>query len=269
MTGLFLAAVLATNVTWHDAARNRDIPARIYAPEKVSNTAPLLVFSHGLGGTREAYAYLAGHWAGNGYICVVVQHAGSDDTAWRGQDEKLTSMRRAASLENARQRPLDISFAITQMLRDRRVDARAIGVAGHSFGAHTALLIAGQLLGGQSYRDARVKAVIAMSSSPPKAAGALRGVETPCLHLTGTDDDSRLFNIAAKDRRYAYDHIGAAGQWLITLKGATHMTFAGRGEPQHLETIRRLTCAFWDIHLKSDASATNVLLNADAAVEHK
>jgi predicted dienelactone hydrolase len=269
MTGLLLATVLVTNVMWHDAARDRDILAKIYAPSFVTNPVPLLVFSHGLGGTREGYAYLAGHWAANGYICVVVQHAGSDDAAWRGQDEKLDSMRRAANVENARQRPLDVSFAITQMQGDRRVDTNAIGVAGHSFGAQTTLLIAGQRLVGQSYRDPRVKAVVAMSSPPARGADAYGDVTIPCLHLTGTKDDSRLFNTTAKDRRYAYDHTNAAGQWLITLKDATHMTFAGRGEPEHLETIRSVTTALWNIHLKGDRSGMNVLLNADATVEHK
>ena len=40
------------DLTVHDAARNRDIPVRIYLP---ANTAPepVILFSHGLGGSRD------------------------------------------------------------------------------------------------------------------------------------------------------------------------------------------------------------------------
>jgi len=154
MITLVLAATLTvTNLTWHDAARQRDIPAKIYSPVAATNL-PLILFSHGLGGTREGYAVWGEHWATNGYIVVHVQHAGSDDAAWRGHADKAASMRAAASAENARQRPLDVSFAITQMLRDPRVNTNAIGVAGHSFGAHTTLAIAGMTLGRQSPAEA-------------------------------------------------------------------------------------------------------------------
>lgn len=256
-----LLTLTTTNVTWHDTARQRDVPAKIYAPAGATNL-PLVVFSHGLGGTREGYAYVAQHWATNGYICVVVQHPGSDDTAWRGHADKAASMRAAANADNARHRPQDVSFAITQMLTDPRVNTNAIGVAGHSFGAHTTLAVAGMRLGGQSYRDPRVRAAIPMSAPRPLAA-ALADITIPCLHLTGTQDDSPLFGTTAKDRRFPFDHITAPGQWLVTFDGATHMTFAGRGEAKHLEAIRLVTTKFWDAHLKLDTAAAKWLTNGD------
>jgi len=255
MIALLAAAALSvTNLTWHDAARDRDIPVKVYALDSATN-APLIVFSHGLGGTREGYAYLAQHWASNGYVCVVVQHHGSDDSAWRGQSDKMASMRKAGSWENAHARPLDVSFAITQMCGDPRVSADAIGVAGHSFGAQTALLVVGQRLAGKSCRDPRVKAAIPMSSPRPVLGEVYRDVTTPCLHLTGTKDDSSIFNTTAKDRRFAFDNISGAEQWLVTFNGATHMTFAGRGNAKHLELIREITTRFLDAYLKHDPAA--------------
>jgi len=39
----------------HDATRNRDVPVRIYVPENHSQPSPVIIFSHGLGGSREGY----------------------------------------------------------------------------------------------------------------------------------------------------------------------------------------------------------------------
>ncbi len=276
ITLLAVAMLSATNLTWRDAGRDREIPVRIYASANATN-APLIVFSHGLGGSREGYAYLAQHWATNGYLCVVVQHPGSDDSVWRGQRDKLSAMRQAGNWENARQRALDVSFVITQMSKDPRVNPNAIGVAGHSFGAQTALLVVGQRLAAKSYRDPRVKAAIPMSSPRPAVGEVYRDVTTPCLHLTGTRDDSLIFNTTARDRRFAFDNIKGPGQWLVTFEGATHMTFAGRGEPQHLAWIREITTRFWDAHLKNDRAALvwlsdgglEKLVGAGGVVEHK
>ncbi|MCX7886347.1 MAG: dienelactone hydrolase family protein [Verrucomicrobiae bacterium] len=277
MHALLLAvAVTATNASWHDAARNRELPVKIYAPANAAN-APLIVFSHGLGGSREGYRFLTAHWASNGYVCVMVQHPGSDESVWRGQKDKLGAMRRAANLGNATNRALDVRFTIDKMLHDPRVNPTAIGVAGHSFGAQTTLLVAGQRLAGKSFRDARLKAVIPMSSPRPLLGDVFRDVTVPCLHLTGTKDDSTIFNTTAKDRRFAFDHISAAEQWLVTLDGATHMTFAGIGGAKHLELIRQITTKFWDAHLKQDKAAQawlsgdglQKLVGSDGVVEQK
>ena len=48
-------AVSETSTNWHDAVRDRDIPVKIYAPVTMTNPVPLIVFSHGLGGTRDGY----------------------------------------------------------------------------------------------------------------------------------------------------------------------------------------------------------------------
>ena len=77
--------LLATHflrLDWTDAARGRTVPAKIYYPTDAAGPFPVIVFSHGLGGTREAYEYLARQWAANGYVSVHLQHPGSDDIPW-------------------------------------------------------------------------------------------------------------------------------------------------------------------------------------------
>ena len=67
-----------------DAGRDRAIPVLVYLPEN-TNAAPVVLFSHGLGGSRKGNAYLGNHWAARGYLAVFVQHPGSDDSVWKGK----------------------------------------------------------------------------------------------------------------------------------------------------------------------------------------
>jgi predicted dienelactone hydrolase len=163
---------------WLDSKRDRKVPVKIYYP-KGDGPFPVIIFSHGLGGSREGYEYLGRYWASYGYVSVHLQHLGSDDAVWRdaAPGERMQRMRDATlNLENAINRPKDVSFAIDQLEKMNqengpfkgRLDLKRIGVAGHSFGAFTTLAIAGQKFGGAQrnipFADPRVKAAIAMSA---------------------------------------------------------------------------------------------------------
>lgn len=96
------------DLTVHDAARDRDIPIRVYLP---SNTTPVpvVLFSHGLGGNREGSKFLGEHWAARGYVAVFMQHPGSDDSIWKeNPQEWRANMNRAASVENFELRVADV-----------------------------------------------------------------------------------------------------------------------------------------------------------------
>ena len=49
-----------------DAKCERTLPVRVYLPES-TRPAPVVVFSHGLGGSRDNNPYLGEHWAKRGY----------------------------------------------------------------------------------------------------------------------------------------------------------------------------------------------------------
>ena len=86
-------AVNVQNFDWQDTVRNRAVPVRLYLPdEALSSTkpVPLIVFSHGLGGSRNGYQYLGRYWASHGYASLHVQHIGSDNSLWRGNPFGLT-----------------------------------------------------------------------------------------------------------------------------------------------------------------------------------
>jgi predicted dienelactone hydrolase len=48
---------------WVDMARQRAVPVRLYLPAAAGDApVPLVVFSHGIGGSRRGYSYLGQHW---------------------------------------------------------------------------------------------------------------------------------------------------------------------------------------------------------------
>ncbi len=77
-------AVRIQDFTVQDKVRNRGIPIRVYCPVDKA-PAPVVLFSHGLGGSREGSVFLGKHWAGRGYMAVFMQHPGSDTSVWQGK----------------------------------------------------------------------------------------------------------------------------------------------------------------------------------------
>lgn len=290
---------------WQDAKRGRAVPVKIYYPADLQAPAPLVVFSHGLGGTREGYEYLGRHWASYGYISLHIQHIGSDDAVWRGQERPMQAIREAAIRpENAVNRSRDVSFVLDEMIRLKKapgpfqgcVDLDKVGLAGHSFGANTTLVAAGQVFllpGGQTvgFSEPRIKAAIPMSAPVPRSRDNLDrvfgAINVPCLHMTGTLDESPIGETQASDRRLPFDHIAGAEQYLVTFIGGDHMIFSGRprndgaglGEKDAFfqDLIRQATTAFWDAYLMGDVRAKSWLsggglasiLDGDGTLETK
>lgn len=268
---------------WTDSARERVVPVKIFSPRGQGGPFPVIIFSHGLGSSRDVYGYLGRHWTSHGYVSVHVQHAGSDAAVWEGSavSQRMDLLRRAASLpENFKNRPRDISFAIDELTRLNENDSRwknvfdlnRIGVAGHSFGAFTALASVGEVFftprGEQlSFCDSRIKAAIAMSPpvfpSEQNRDAAYAEIFVPCLHMTGTEDDSPVGETEVADRRIPFERIPAAPQYLVTFSGGDHFMFSGRwpgqsgGENDKMfqELILSSSTAFWNSVLKNDASS--------------
>jgi predicted dienelactone hydrolase len=76
----YTSATEVIEFDWVDAARSRAVPVRLYWPHAATPGAkvPLVLFSHGIGGSRRGYSYLGQHWATHGYASLHVQHVGSD-----------------------------------------------------------------------------------------------------------------------------------------------------------------------------------------------
>jgi len=276
---------------WLDQKRNREVPVKVYFPKNAEGPFPLIIFSHGLGGSRDGYEFLGRHWASHGYVSVHVQHIGSDTAIWQGKQNIMEAMRQAIrDPANSTNRPLDVSFALDQMERLNKEDSpfrgflemKKIGVAGHSYGAYTTLAVAGQVFisvqGSEvTFEDPRVKAAIAMSASVGRARNYLEKaysrIDTPCLHMTGTEDHSPIGTTTVEERRLPFDHIDGADQYLIIFKDGDHMVFAGqrlwpgggKKDPLFHDLIRMSSTAFWDCYLNDNDEAKQWL--ADGGFE--
>jgi predicted dienelactone hydrolase len=80
---------------------------------------PTVIFSHGLGGSREAAGYLGEYLARQGYLCIFVQHPGSDASVWepyknQGMKAIREHLKTSANPENLINRAGDISFVIDE-----------------------------------------------------------------------------------------------------------------------------------------------------------
>ena len=235
---------------WTDAKRDdRKVPVKIYYPAG-NDVCPVIIFSHGLGGSRLGYELHGQYWASHGYISVHLQHLGSDDAVWRGVParEIMAAMKKATMDPQAvSNRPKDVTFSIDTLEvlnKDsksplfKRLDLAKIGMAGHSFGSWTTLASGGLSAGplGQTWQDKRIKAMIPMSSPAVKnasqQAAAYGKINIPALHMTGTLDNSPIGETSAKDRRIPFDHSPGPKQngadcYLINFEGGDHMIFSG------------------------------------------
>ncbi|MBH9553199.1 alpha/beta hydrolase family protein [Inhella gelatinilytica] len=226
---------------WVDEARGRDVPVRLYLPSaEVNHPLPLVLFSHGIGGSRRGYSYLGQHLAAQGFASLHVQHVGSDRRLWTGNVFQIFSrLQDAARTEEARARAHDVRFALDRLLLERPqvVDAQRIAVAGHSYGANTSLLLAGAAIPGepQPLADPRVRAAVFISAPPlhgvPAPERALAAIRVPSLHITATDDVIRVpgYHSTAAERMALFQATGSALKRLVVFAGGSHSVFTDRG----------------------------------------
>jgi len=271
-----------------DAARARTIPVRLRVPRPCTAGArrPLVLFSHGLGGSRAGGEAWGAHWASHGFAVAHLQHPGSDETLWRGRPEGVSvdalrpGMTPAQYLARVRDVPAAID-AIAALAASRPglacIDASRVGMSGHSFGAQTTQALAGQSLprpaGGEPApwaHDPRVAAAIAFSPSmrdgSPAARASFATVTLPFLSVTGSlDGDVVGTGATAELRRAVHDALPAGQRRLLWIDAADHRVFNGGAprpaRPGHADdrevqrVVRAVTLAFWQATLGDDADA--------------
>jgi predicted dienelactone hydrolase len=266
------------NFVLTDAARGRDVPLKIYYPQKEhAGGYPVVIFSHGAGLTKDRYGYLGRFWAANGYVVIHVTHL--DDGAVfikhgmllvHGSWVPYSRAGEEAVVDSPSvNRPLDISFVIDS-LRDiaravpeleDRMDLTRIGIAGHSFGAYTAIAVAGAVIhqragGSRIFGDPRVKAFIAMSPFAPGESDSWGPITRPMLDIIGSRESEGVL------RSFAY--LPPGGKYCVTLNGAGHGDFFDDrldATPSH-EFIERVGLAFWESALRSNNPSAEVFNRA-------
>ncbi len=266
--------------SWTDPVReNRQVPVRIRIPAGTGRV-PLVLFSHGLGGSLDSGTDWAEAWAKAGIAVINIQHAGSDRGILR-RGGWLTAMSSAQLFARA----ADIHFVLDQVERHARVgtcdltriDLSRVGMSGHSFGAITTEAVSGERYAKarfESLADARIKAAIAFSPSPPRQgddATAFAGIHMPFFSVTGTADSVAITPwIKPEDRQRPYRAMPPGGKYLLVLDGANHMEFNGQDtlrdgmkpDPHVRAVTIAATTAFWRATLLGDDAAHRWLASA-------
>ncbi len=262
-----------------DEARSRTVPIKVYFLEKPGAKQPVVIFSHGLGGSRENAAYLGNHWAEAGYVAVFMQHPGSDESLWKNTPlkDRMKAMQSGASGKTFKDRMGDVPFVIDLLEQwnketahplKERMDLDHIGMSGHSYGAVTTQAVMGQKYGNREpYRDPRLDAFILMSPSPPAMGtpeSAYGHIDAPIFCMTGTKDATAIktrAHVTPESRQTIYPALKDGGKYHLVFKDGQHHIFSGstrRGKERHPRfhpAILKLSTAFWNAHLKGDAKA--------------
>jgi predicted dienelactone hydrolase len=304
-TTVLAAAFDSATGTFNDASRNRKIPYKIYFPDPLDKQYPVIIVSHGLGGSRDGDQILGKHLASHGFICIHIQHLGSDDSIYQGarsRQEVQLGVQKAQSPAAAVNRFLDVPFVVGQLPKLNESDERlkghlnlqSIGMAGHSYGSISVMVAAGERMGDryQSFKVPTIRAGLSLSPSPPHRgldpARAYADVTIPIFHMTGTEDVNlveRSDDVLPKDRIVPYQTLTIPNQYLLVLHKADHMTFSGRrirtGEEkkldkQHMTVVLNGALAFFEAYLSDSKSAEKWLreeykktLDAQDAFEFK
>lgn len=262
---------------------NRPVPIKAVYPVKHDlRNLPVIFWSHGLGGSCDGAGFLARYLASHGYVVINLQHKGSDSALWEGKPgHPWDNIRKSkVTREDTLARFYDVPFVLDtlpQWAKDnpeigQMMDLETIGMSGHSFGAATTQIMAGQMLGhGEemfSLKDDRFKAGISYSPSvtynkdedPQKLYSP---ISIPMFYMTGTEDASPVTGESYEYRLDIYDHARGPHQYLMILDEGDHMVFAGsRGKlgenpkrEMHERLIRAMALMFWNAYLKDDDKA--------------
>jgi predicted dienelactone hydrolase len=130
-------------------------PVELYLPQLYewqnapAQGFPVVIISHGLGGSRHSYSYLGNYLASGGIAVVAIEHTGSNDEQLLALLEGRTDQ--VVPDEEFIRRPQDISLTINALSRTQTptstlpipLDMNRVGVMGQSFGGYTAFAVAG------------------------------------------------------------------------------------------------------------------------------
>jgi predicted dienelactone hydrolase len=232
----------------HDPKRNKDLKVRILFPRS-GKSFPVIVFSHGAGGSGQNYFPLTGFWATHGY--VVIQPTHHDSIALRREKGEQIPVSPMELIDEYRfnsedwvDRARDVSLVIDSLsdLEKRvpqlrgKMDQKLIGVAGHSYGAFTTQMIGGALVDlpngpkARSFGDNRPLALMLLSPQGKNQNGltetSWKDMKRPMMSMTGTYDNGASGQVASW-RKDPFTFSPPGDKYHVFINEAFHMSFTG------------------------------------------
>lgn len=200
----------------------------VWYPASDCERVPLVLFSHGLDGCGTQSVFFTEELARAGYVVAAPDH---HDAACSVDGPGLPRFHlpRLPFLNPGRwkdstyaDRRADLEKALDWLLASAdfggRIDASRIGAAGHSLGGYSVLALAG---GWESWRDPRIRAVLAMSPyvKPFLAHDRLAQIHVPVMYQ-GAQFDLGI-TPSLRDERGAFQE-SAAPKYYVELYRGSH-----------------------------------------------
>ena len=272
------------------------------APERAAAPYPVVFLSHGSGSQKEGYTYLEEFLVSHGFIVVAMDHTGNVGMMQSSPTDKTMSLTRVLDLRVVMDQLIERFKGAASPLGGLG-DAERIGVSGHSWGGHAAVVLSGMsynyakiktecdagtqiddyacpLLAHQKeiealIPDSRIKAVVSWAQdigkktqpAGPNCFGA-PGVKIPWLMMLGDTDN---YVDAQEDGQDCYDK--ASGKTcMVLLREAGHMGYTDLGNEGKMDDARMLklarfySTAFFLRHLKGQQNC-QAAMSAQAATD--
>lgn len=256
----------------NDKNRNRQFIANLYLPSNYieNETIPVVILSPGLAAKLTQWQHLAEHLASYGFLVAKVQHPGSDFNHFQafldGKEKDIFE------LEEFINRPLDISYLLDELERlnksefQGKLNLKNVGIAGQSFGAYTALALAGAKINFEqlkqdclpqikylnpslflqcralelpeknyNLRDQRITSVLVMDPVNRSIFGrsGLSQIKIPILWVAGSEDQ---LTPVAIEQVEPFTWLPVKEKYFMLTKGAKHLDF-NIAEIQNVESV--------------------------------
>lgn len=250
--------------------RGEDLQVRVSAPT-IGGDLPVIVFSHGFGGSMNDYAPLADFWAAQGFVVMQPTHLDSRTLGLPAEDPRTPRIWRFRIEDLTRVLDgFDVLEASVPGLSGR-LDRSRIAVAGHSWGAQSASTLLGARVldsdgvPGEDMSDPRVSAGVLLALTglgddlTPFAAEnfpfmkpSFDTMTAPALIVAGDHDQSQLSTRGPDWFTDPFTY-SPGTKSLLTLFGAEHSLGGIKGyeaaettdeSPARVALIQRLSSAF-------------------------
>ena len=285
-----LAVTEVSEIVLRDSQRNKELHLRVFYPVETGKY-PLIIFSHGAGGSQNCCDSLTRHWATYGYVTIQPTHEDSYLQHGTAGNDSRAALAFAKAVHEAlknpalwESRPRDISFILDSLpdLQKRiaglssKIDTARIGIGGHSMGSYTSEAIAGALIDlpnktASNFSDPRVKAFLCLSPQGPGQFGltshSFDNISLPYLGITGSQDS--LGPIASPAwHKIPFERSQPGNKFHLFITGANHMSFISAESllPARSSQAAAIfgytnsaSLAFWDGYLKDDPAARQFL----------
>ena len=258
---------------------------------------PLLVFSHGYGGSGLSAVFLTEALAAHGWVVACPDHH-DKYSAVRIKTGREKDLDRKGFLQSAKEivnsnpenrekylyRLDEMRAVLDGILASgpfgKLIDKSRVAAGGHSFGGFTALGVSGTI---KEYYAPRVKAILLFSTG----AGAylfrdeeLAAVQIPSMLFMGEREEKQVRGSKTMQElsNRIFNNLPLP-KYFLTVKGANHFSFNDRltdipriiplsGTEEQFEVIRKYSIAFLEKYIAGKQTQDKILENSDPMLTH-